>query len=80
MHKQYRLLFISAKKKREEKMQTRIQTHNKYEQYWLLFICAKKKICKTVKCKLRSKRTRCEFLKSWKKKKKSKKKEYISFT
>ena len=42
MHKPYRLLFMSDKKKRE-KMQTRIQTHNKYEQYRLLFISAKKK-------------------------------------
>ena len=42
MHKPYRLLFMSDKKKRE-KMQTRIQTHNKCEQYRLLFISAKKK-------------------------------------
>ena len=42
MHKPYRLLFMSDKKKRE-KMQTRIQTHNKCEQYRLLFISAEKK-------------------------------------
>ena len=53
MHKQYRLLFISHKKKKE-KMQTRIQTQNKCEQYRLLFISAKKKKKKKQNCQVQT--------------------------